>query len=247
MDKKTSLKSSVLLIGSGRLATHLKHWFNLLSLQNVKLTCWSKGMTHDQLNDSVQSATHIWLAISDDQITTFYEQKLKEHLNDQQTVVHFSGSVFHEKIFSAHPLMTFSTEKYNLDIYNKIQFALFNQKISLGALMPGFTNHCFQILPQDKQLYHALCVAAGNLPQMIWSQVLTAAESINIPESALNIYINTVTHNFIHLGSKAVTGPLVRKDLKTVKSNLNSLKNKSSELYSIYKSFIPSDLKKDLI
>ena len=71
-------------------------------------------MTQDRLNDSIQSATHIWLAISDDQILAFYEEKLKQLLNDKQTVVHFSGSVFHEKIFCAHPLMTFSTESYSL-------------------------------------------------------------------------------------------------------------------------------------
>ena len=243
MNTNTSLQSNVLLIGSGRLATHLKHWFNLLSPENTKLTSWSKDMTQSELRQSVHSATHIWLAISDDQISPFYEQKLKEHLSSQQTVVHFSGSVFHEKIFSAHPLMTFSTELYNIETYKKIQFALFNQKTNLGDLMPGFTNPCFQILPQHKELYHALCVVAGNLPQMLWSQTFSVAENINVPASALHSYIQTVTNNFIRLGSSAVTGPLVRKDLKTITANLGSLEKKSLDLHSIYKSFIPDDLK----
>ncbi len=248
---KMNTSSSLLLIGSGRLATHLKHWFNLLSLPNTKLTSWSKNMTQDELNQFIHSATHIWLAISDDQISPFYELKLKPLLNDKQTVVHFSGSVFHEKIFCAHPLMTFSSEKYNLDHYRKIQFALFDQKINLSDLMPGFTNPCFQIQPEHKKLYHALCVTTGNLPQMIWSQTFYIAEYINIPASALHNYIETVTHNFSTLGSKAVTGPLVREDVKTISANLESLKKKSQSLYSIYKSFIPGHLQnllnKDLL
>ncbi len=246
MNTKASLQTSILLIGSGRLATHLKHWLNLLSPENTKLTTCSKSMTQNELSQSVHSATHIWLAISDDQIITYYEQVLKEYLNDNQTVVHFSGSVAHVDIACAHPLMTFSTEKYNLETYRKIQFALFDQKTNLGDLMPGFTNPSFQILPEHKELYHALCVVSGNLPQLIWSKALSLAENLNIPTSALHNYIETATDNFISLGSKAVTGPLVRKDLKTIAANLNSLKNKSSELHSVYKSFIPAEIKNNL-
>ncbi len=238
--------STILLIGSGRLATHLKHWFNLLSLQNIKLTSWSKDMTQAELNQLTKSATHIWLAITDDQIIPFYEQTLKEYLNDHQTTVHFSGSVFHKNIACAHPLMTFSSQTYSFETYRKIQFALFDQKTNLSDLMPGFANPCFQILPEHKEFYHALCVVSGNLPQLIWSKTLSLAENLNIPTSALHNYIETVTNNFISLGSKAVTGPLVRKDLKTITANLNNLKNKSSELHSIYKSFIPAEIKNNL-
>ncbi len=249
---KMNTSSTLLLIGSGRLATHLKHWFNLLSPENTKLTSWSKSMAQTELSQLTKSATHIWLAISDDQINSFYEHQLKKYLhNPQQIVVHFSGSVFHEEIFCAHPLMTFSTENYSLQAYNKIQFALFDQKINLSDLMPGFTNPCFQILPEHKELYHALCVATGNLPQLIWSQTFSIAKNINIPVSALHAYIETITHNFSTLGSKAVTGPLVREDLKTISANLESLEKKSLSLHSIYKSFIPSHLKnllkKDLL
>ncbi len=241
-----NIQTSILLIGSGRLATHLKHWFSLLSPKNTQLSSWSKSMTQSELKNSVHLATHIWLVISDDQIIPFYEQTLKEYLNESHVVVHFSGSVAHENIVCAHPLMTFSNQTYSFETYRKIQFALFDQKTNLSDLMPGFTNPCFQILPEHKELYHALCVVSGNLPQLIWSKTLSVAENLNIPVSALHNYIETVTDNFISLGSKALTGPLVRKDLKTITANLNSLKNKSSELHSIYKSFIPTEIKNNL-
>lgn len=238
--------SKILLIGSGRLATHLKNWFNLLPPENTELTCWSRNMPKEELHRLATTASHIWLAISDDQIAPFYELTLKKYIHAHQTVVHFSGSVFHQDIACAHPLMTFSNENYSYDTYHKIQFALFNPKINLADLMPGFTNPCFQISAEHKELYHALCVVSGNLPQLIWSQVFSIAHSLNMPASAFHFYIETVVQNFIKLGPDAVTGPLVRKDLKTISANLNSLKNKSIELHTVYKSFIPAEIKNNL-
>ena len=54
-----NIQTSILLIGSGRLATHLEHWFSLLSPKNTQLSSWSKSMTQSELKNSVHLATHI--------------------------------------------------------------------------------------------------------------------------------------------------------------------------------------------
>ena len=66
--------SSILLIGSGRLALHLQYWFQQ-SNQSSLLTTWSRRDSFEKLQDLAAKADLIWLAISDSAIVDFYDQR----------------------------------------------------------------------------------------------------------------------------------------------------------------------------
>ena len=72
--------SNTLLIGSGRLARHLKHLSveNSLnsSVENSHYHYWDRSQSVQSLSPIIKSVTHIWLAISDQSIVPFYEQHL---------------------------------------------------------------------------------------------------------------------------------------------------------------------------
>ena len=223
--------STILLVGNGRLAKHLKYWNQLVQSPNQVLV-WNREQSQDLLKTHIQQASYIWLAISDSAIVDFYNQHLTG-LN--KTVVHFSGALHDERIISAHPLMTFANEVFDKAVYDKIHFSLTGADV-LQKAMPHFTNSFSQIEAKNKSLYHALCVLAGNFPQLLWNETLKEFKNLNIPDSAVETYIQQVAANFIQQKEKSLTGPLVRKDLKTIESNLASLQTKPV-LKNIYTNF----------
>ena len=225
--------SNTLLIGSGRIARHLKHW-----LPQKTFYCWDRSQPVQSFSPIIKSVSHIWLAISDQAIVPFYEQHLANKTAAQ--VVHFSGALFDSRIAGAHPLMSFPEELFPPEIYNKIFFAVDDSTRTLEQLLPGFTNPHFHISADKKSLYHALCVAAGNFPQLLWSLCLQPLKDIQVPDQAFEIYLKQITDNFIAHKEKALTGPLVRNDFATIEKNIQALQNheETSKIADVYKTFV---------
>lgn len=223
--------STVLLVGNGRLAKHLKYWNQLVQTPN-QILVWNREQSQDLLKTSIQQASYIWLAISDSAIVNFYNQHLS---SANKTVVHFSGALHDERLLSTHPLMTFSNELFDKSVYEKIHFTITGAD-NLQTALPHFTNSFSQVSFDNKSLYHALCVLTGNFPQLLWNETLKEFRNLNIPDAAVETYIQQVAANFIQQKEKALTGPLVRKDLKTIESNLQSLTTKPV-LKDIYNNF----------
>ena len=159
--------ATILLIGSGQLSKHLIHWFNLNKNHSTVLLTWDRHQDPHALHRYAAQSTHVWLAISDGAIVSFYEKFLAGH---DVRVVHFNGALHDPRLIAAHPLMSFPAELYPDDFYSQIQFALTGCN-SLNEALPGFKNSYFPLAAENKPLYHALCVMAGNFPQILWNEV----------------------------------------------------------------------------
>lgn len=226
------MQPSILLIGSGRLAKHLKHWHSLLNTTS-RLSVWSRRLeSTETLKELLKTHSHLWLAISDSSLSDFYATALSEYKGQ---IVHFSGAFQHPAMVSAHPLMSFSHELYDLQTYQKIHFALTDIE-KIETALPGFTNSFTALKPEDKALYHALCVMSGNLPQLLWSQTFKIFKTLGIPDTAVDRYILQITQNFVNLKQESVTGPLVRRDHITINKNITSLEP-YPDLQKIYQTF----------
>jgi len=222
---------NVLLVGSGRLSQHLIYW-NSLQQSPLQVQQWNRQPhTNEDLQSLLKKVDLIWLAISDSALVSFFEQ----HLSTAKVkVVHFSGALHDPRMISAHPLMSFPTELMQTSVYPQIHFALTGAE-SLQQALPGFTNSFTLLDPKQKAFYHSLCVVAGNFPQLLWNESLQGFQNLEIPSAAVETYIKQITENFLHLKSKSLTGPLVRKDQITIEKNLAALEN--SKLKKIYEAF----------
>ena len=174
--------ATILLIGSGKLSKHLSHWFNLNQKDSSKLLTWDRHQDPHAISRYAAEATHVWLAISDSAIIPYFEKYLIGH---DARVVHFSGALHDARLISAHPLMSFTNEIYEDDVYANISFALTGCD-SLAQALPGFKNPHFQLKAEAKSLYHALCVVAGNFPQMLWNEVHRIAAEQNLPAAYIH-------------------------------------------------------------
>jgi len=228
------------ILGGGRLATHMGRYMSLL---NQPCSRWARDPasplnTHaipdhrQRLLETVEPASHVLLLVSDDAILPLVRQYpfLRE-----KRLVHCSGALSVPGIAGAHPLMTFADQPYDLETYRAIPF--FVEEDRLERVLPGLPNPCYTIEKADKALYHALCVMAGNFPQILWQEVSRMFEDrLNIPPEVLHPYLERVVRNFLRDPQGSVTGPLVRGDGRTISRNIGALEG--TALSEIYLAFI---------
>jgi 2-dehydropantoate 2-reductase len=141
-----------------------------------------------------------------------------------------------EGIESYHPLMTFGPAFYDLEFYEKIYFAV-PSKEKFRARFPKLSNPVFELKAQDKAFYHALCVMSGNFPQILWRKCLSSFDKLGVPAEAVTLYLQKNLENFSANPSQSLTGPLVRKDRQTIRSNIDALPEPLKKLYSAFVEF----------
>lgn len=222
--------ANYLIIGSGRTARHFIHYFRSLGLP---FETWNRQETPDKLQSQLQKASHILILIPDSAIAGFFEENLKQQTG--RTFVHFSGASEVPGIHSAHPLMTFTEELYDLSLYPEIPFVLTSKK-EFRELLPGLPNKSFQISPEQKPLYHALCVLSGNFTTLLWQKMASGMKSLGLPEDISKPYMTQIFKNLQTQPTGALTGPLARKDLKTVMANHRALNGDPAQ--KIYRAFV---------
>jgi predicted short-subunit dehydrogenase-like oxidoreductase (DUF2520 family) len=218
------------LVGRGRVATHMARY---LELEARPCISWHRESASAP-EDALASSEIILLAIGDDAVAPFVDRHpgLAE-----RPLVHFSGSRVVEGVNGCHPLMTFGPELYDLETYRSMAFITERGAAGFETLFPGFTNPSWDIDPSLKPLYHALCVLGGNLSTLLWSKVAADFESrLGLPAEALRPYLEQSLNNAARYGEGALTGPLQRRDLGTVRKNLDALEG--DPYAEVYRAFL---------
>lgn len=229
------------IIGDGRVATHFAHYFDLIETPYLQ---WSRKTSSLKNLNKLTSCDIILVLIKDDAIDSF----LTEHpLLKKKRCVHFSGSLSSKNALGAHPLMTFGTDLYDLRTYERIPFILERGSLSFSELFPNLNNPSYYIDPEQKALYHALCVF-GNFTTLLWQKLFKDFETnFEIPRNAAIPYLEKVCENLSKQPFSALTGPLAREDLTVIQKNIQSL---SQDPYQgVYQSFVKaysSKLYKDI-
>ena len=243
------MRNTFLIIGRGRLAQHFRHYLNLLKLdrplnqtsdQNkaIDWKTWDRGQPIADLHSQLARLTSgdaVLLMISDSQLQKFVDEHLSALSIRGIRIIHFSGALEIQGALAAHPLMTFGPELYDLETYKRIPFILTGSE-SLTDLLPGLPNAAFKISAESKAKYHALCVVAGNFITLLTHSAQNEFAQLGLPANIAELLATTSLQNTFKWGKDALTGPLQRKDLATVKANLQALG--SSPLQDLYKAFL---------
>lgn len=232
-------KASVLVIGNGRVAKHMLHYFSLISEPAMSLSTWSRQESNETLapvgaetlSELLKSSTHVLLLITDSQIQTFYEKYLQSYTG---YILHFSGALEIPGIHGVHPLMTFGPEFYSLSDYLAIPFVT-TSPLTRDSLLPWLANPIYHIRPEQKAAYHAYCVTAGNFTTLLWQQFRENLRELDLPDYLYKGYLQKITENLLRDPDNALTGPFARKDDATIQKNIEALKD--SETGRIYKLF----------
>jgi predicted short-subunit dehydrogenase-like oxidoreductase (DUF2520 family) len=135
-------------------------------------------------------------------------------------------------VIDFHPLMTFGENTYELDQYLKIPFITSNESENL----PFLPNRIIRIKPEQKSLYHAMCVLSGNFSQMLFTLAASRLNKLGINNNDLKNYVFQSISNVESNPLQNLTGPIVRKDHQTIQKNISALEN--PEHQKLYKTFV---------
>ncbi len=222
---------SYLIIGSGRVARHVTHYLNLLSIQHNQ---WDRSFSVAALAQAAAQATHILVLISDDAIEPFIENHLQ---GVSAILIHFSGSLVTSAAFGAHPLMTFGHTLYDKACYEAMPFIIDEHAPSFESLLPGLSNAHVRLSTAQKAKYHALCVLSGNFSCMLWQKLMADFEKeLQLPAAIAYPYLQRQMQNVMTDYKNALTGPLPRNDQQTINNNLQSLAG--DPFQNIYQAFV---------
>jgi len=219
------------IVGDGRVARHVQHYFDLLGLS---VCTWSRRTPAPTPPEALASCQTVLLLIRDSAIVPFVDAwpALQE-----KRLVHFSGSLITPVAQAAHPLMTFGTTLYELADYRSIPFVLDVGGTPFTELLPGLPNPFFTIPARDRPYYHALCVMAGNFSMVLWVKLFDELQQrFGIPAAAVHPYLARVAANLMADTGGALTGPLSRGDTQTVSANLKALEG--DPFHRIYSAFV---------
>ena len=225
-----------LLIGDGRVAQHMAHY---LSQLKVDFVSWSRRQPTGQLVKLASQAKAILLLISDSAIAPFIQEHPYLVSSPQKRVMHFSGALQLAEIESAHPLMTFGPDLYDLETYLQIPFVTVRGRASLSELLPELKNTDFAISAEKKPLYHALCSMSGNFSTILWEHAMDRFEQdLGLPREALSAYLLRSAKNISKARESVLTGPLARGDSSTIIRHLDALANTPDQkLYYAFLNF----------
>jgi len=181
------------IIGGGRLARHFSHYFRLLGMPHSQWrrtpadkSCADKSL----LKQATADASHILLLINDQAIAEFVSEN--GFLADK-ILIHCSGANSYPSIAGVHPLMTFGEELYDLATYEAIPMVCESSSradFQFPQLFPQLKNPVHIIPAEQKALYHAYCVCAGNFSQLLWQMSADGMQSrLGLPVGVLELYL----------------------------------------------------------
>lgn len=229
------------ILGDGRLARHLRHY---LELEGHTTSAWARNArsrfnSHSQpdaeqrLRQTLGGADRVLLLIADDALAPLLRQYPFLH---QHPLIHCAGALSIPGVAGAHPLMTFGNTLYEAADYRAIPFMI-EEGHDFAGLFPGLPNPSYAIAAEHKALYHALCVMAGNFPQLLWQNVSKRLQNeLAVPPQALGAYLRRSLDNFLDDPEGALTGPLARQDHNTLNRNITALG--ASPLTGLFEAFV---------
>ncbi len=214
-----------------------KHMCHYLSHLGLHFNNWARSKNSiETLSSKLSHATHVLILIHDDCIDQFIQNNI--NLSQQKPIlVHFSGNLISPYAYSAHPLQSFSEQLYEPEQYRKIPFIIESHNLEFDELLPAFNNPHYKINRADKNYYHAMCVMANNFTTLLWQKFFSEMQcKFKIKIEDLQPFLDQTFINIKEDLQNALTGPIVRKDTKTLLNDLKALS--SDNFYSIFKTFI---------
>ena len=203
--------------------------------------------------ETLPAADVTWISCNDDAIAEVVEQLTqRDRLKPGSFIIHSSGvlnsallSPLKAKgcfIASFHPLKAFKTNYLDANAFKQVDCVLEGDEAVCDWLRSSFESlgaYVTAIKPENKPLYHAAaCVASNYLITLAsCSEELFLQAGLSTQQSR-RMLLNLMQGNLTNLQqtetiAEALTGPLVRGDVKTISLHLDSIKN--ADILKLYK------------
>ncbi|MFH0803445.1 MAG: DUF2520 domain-containing protein [bacterium] len=147
------------------------------------------------------------------------------------------------RLLSLHPLQTFASRESAITNFSGTYFGVEGDEeaVPLGfSLAEELGGTPFIIPSESKPLYHAAaCVASNYLVALISSAIEIMGEAGIESDTALRalypLILGTLTNIRLHGPVRALTGPVSRGDIQSVKIHINDLLDRVPEFLPLYR------------
>ncbi len=230
-------------IGAGKVGFSLAKWLNI-KYNNVKaiyskniedakeLSLFSISEYYSNIEEIICECDTLFLTVNDDSISDVVNELIKLNVNNK-ILIHTSGilssDIFgklneNNYCYSLHPIYAFN-DKYksylNLD---SIYYTLEGNNKYLDEIKNLFKNVKI-IDKKNKEKYHLASSIVSNLVCSVINIGENIYKEIGIDDP--NIYKPLIKNNIDNVlaygSNKALTGPILRNDINTVKKHINNL------------------------
>lgn len=176
---------------------------------------------------------------------------IKEMSIENKIICHFSGSlssvvfsdreIYHAVACSIHPMLAFSNKYSSYDQLNNAFFTIEGDKKAvevIKAMYTSFGNTICEIDGSKKGIYHGAASILSNQVIAVLDTGYSLLEQCGFSrEEAIKATSSLVrgnVENVINAGTvDALTGPIERNDIETVKKHLSCIDEEDIELYKV--------------
>lgn len=206
----------------------------------------SKG--YKNIGELVEDSDVLFITVSDNQIENVWNQLKENHISNK-IVCHTSGALSSEVFsditgygsygYSIHPLFAVSNKHQSYKELSNSYFTIEGSPERLSdmkALFESFGNPVCIISKEDKVKYHSAAAIASNLVAGLIGLSENLLKECGFDEtSAHKALAPIIKGNISHIIDdgvvNALTGPIERNDLETVRKHLAVLKDNDREIY----------------
>lgn len=256
MNQKTDYRIG--FIGAGKVGTTLGAYFGSEgfeivgyssrhpeSAQRAAAVTSTESLTLSKL---IAESNMIWITTPDTEIKPVWDE-LSYYPLQGKLIIHCSGSISSEVFeridsknafgYSVHPMFAFANRDGNFDGLKKASFTVEGDPTHLAIIKDFFGilgNNLFIINSQNKPIYHLANVMVTNLVLALihlGSECLTQCSPFET--RALEALLPMIQNNLDNLKRNglinALTGPIERNDLDTIRKHLQCLSPSSEMIY----------------
>ena len=204
------------------------------------------------MNDLISSSDTLFITVPDGEISGVWDRMREADLNGK-IVIHTSGACTIAQLsgitdsgafgFSLHPLCAVSDRFTSHEALSKAVFTIEYDEnkneeayLSIVRMMENAGNTVIPIKSEDKPRYHAAAVMASNMVVGLSYTAEQMLKSVGFDEEsagkALMPLIKGAVDNILRQGSiDALTGPVERNDVTTVRKHMDVLNDGESAIY----------------
>ena len=191
---------------------------------------------YSNLSDLLDLCDTLFLTVNDDSLEIIVKELINLNIKNK-ILIHTSGS-YNSDIFSSlndnnycyslHPIYAFNDKYNSINGFGDCYFTLEGNVKYLEDIKKLFLNRVVLINKEDKTKYHIACVMLSNFICGITykSEEILNSIGINNLEIFRPLILNNINNILNSNSVKALTGPIVRNDIKTISKHLDNIDKK---------------------
>ena len=239
-------------IGAGKVAFSLSKWLNdkyhnVIGIYSKdpkdakECALFSISEYYKNLNDLVYDCDTLFLSVNDDSIKDVVDELIELNINNK-ILIHNSGihssDIFKELnntnyCYSIHPIYAFNDKYNSYKGLDNIYFTIEGNERYIDNLKELFNNKVVIIDKKNKEKYHLACSMLSNMVCGVVDIAKVLFDDIGITNKDIYmpLFLNNINNISNYGPSDALTGPIIRNDICTVKKHINNLSGNDLMIY----------------